>query len=149
NVHVACGDGSLGMPEHAPFDAIVVAAGGDRVPPALADQLAIGGRLLIPVHAPVDEVADYQRLRRVTRVSEDHFEEEEFDEVSFVPLIGSQGWESEEQKQQIITGIVHPDSSPRTVAQLVREVAEPISRIEGSDVGATVDRIGKSRLVLI
>ncbi|HEM46220.1 MAG TPA: protein-L-isoaspartate(D-aspartate) O-methyltransferase, partial [Alphaproteobacteria bacterium] len=48
-VHVRCGDGTLGWPEAAPFDAIVVAAGGPRVPASLREQLAIGGRLVIPV----------------------------------------------------------------------------------------------------
>ena len=49
NVHVLHGDGTLGWPEHAPYDAIVVAAGGPRVPEALKSQLKIGGRLVIPV----------------------------------------------------------------------------------------------------
>src|SRR5205085_2323503 len=145
NVHVACGDGTLGLPEHAPFDAIVVSAGGTLVPPALAEQLAIGGRLLIPVH----EEADYQRLRRVLRVSADRYEEEELDEVCFVPLIGSQGWESEDHKKQILAGAAHAESSPRVVAHLIREVAEPIERIEGGDVGSTLERIGRSRVTLI
>ncbi len=107
NVDVTCGDGSLGLPEHSPFDAIIVAAGGLLVPPALRDQLAIGGRLVIPVH----EDADYQRLRRITRIAEERFEEEEFDEVCFVPLIGSQGWQSEEHKKQVLAGLAHDDPS--------------------------------------
>ena len=49
NVHVLCGDGTLGWAEHAPYDAIVVAAGGPEVPKALLEQLAPGGRLVIPV----------------------------------------------------------------------------------------------------
>ncbi|HXC51392.1 MAG TPA: protein-L-isoaspartate(D-aspartate) O-methyltransferase [Candidatus Limnocylindrales bacterium] len=110
NVHVTCGDGSLGLREHAPFDAIIVSAGGLLVPPALRDQLAIGGRLVIPVHEDVD----YQRLRRITRVSPDHFNEEELDEVCFVPLIGSQGWESEEHKKKILSGLDHAESPPGT-----------------------------------
>ena len=96
NVEVFRGDGSLGLPEHAPFDAIIVAAGGHQVPPALTDQLAVGGRLLIPVQAE----EDYERLRLVTRVAEDRYLEEEHDEVCFVPLIGSQGWQSAEHREQ-------------------------------------------------
>jgi protein-L-isoaspartate(D-aspartate) O-methyltransferase len=145
NVQIHVGDGSLGLPEHAPFDAIVVAAGGHQVPPALVEQLAVGGRLLIPVH----EEEDCQRLRRVTRVSADQFEEEEFDQVCFVPLIGSQGWASEEHRRLLITDADTNGSSPRTVAQLLREVGEPIDAIEHGDVGATVERIARSRVVLI
>ena len=48
NVQVRCGDGTRGWPEEAPFDAIVVAAGGPGIPPALLEQLRIGGRLVIP-----------------------------------------------------------------------------------------------------
>ena len=66
NVHVLHGDGTKGWPEHAPYDAIVVAAGGPQVPEALKQQLKIGGRLVIPVGA--DPRA--QELVRVTRVSE-------------------------------------------------------------------------------
>ena len=52
NVHVLHGDGTLGWPEHAPFDATVVAAGGPRVPESLKHQLRIGGRMVIPVGSP-------------------------------------------------------------------------------------------------
>ena len=52
NVHVRAGDGYAGWPEHAPFDAIVVTAGAPRVPQPLLDQLAVGGRLVIPVDQP-------------------------------------------------------------------------------------------------
>ena len=88
NVHVRCGDGSLGWNEHAPYDAIAVAAGGPRVPEALKAQLAIGGRLVIPVGP--DESG--QTLVRVTRESETMFREEEIANVRFVPLIGAQAW---------------------------------------------------------
>ena len=64
NVHVLHGDGTKGWPEHAPYDAIVVAAGGPQVPESLKEQLKIGGRLVIPVGA--DQRA--QELVRVTRI---------------------------------------------------------------------------------
>ncbi len=88
NVHVRHGDGTLGWLEHAPYDAIVVAAGGPSVPDALKQQLKIGGRLVIPVG--VDPRA--QELVRVTRVAADQFDTEDLADVRFVPLIGVQGW---------------------------------------------------------
>jgi protein-L-isoaspartate(D-aspartate) O-methyltransferase len=86
NVEIRTGDGTLGWPEAAPFDAILVAAGGPAVPQPLKQQLAIGGGLVIPVGQ-----ADQQRLLRVTRRSEDAFDEEDLGEVRFVPLIGAHG----------------------------------------------------------
>ena len=88
NVHVLHGDGTLGWAEHAPYDAIIVTAGGPDVPDSLKRQLKIGGRLVIPVGA--DPSA--QELVRVTRISEDRFKTEEIADVRFVPLIGEQGW---------------------------------------------------------
>jgi len=86
NVHVLCADGTLGWPEHAPYDAIIVTASGPLVPQALLEQLAIGGRLIMPVGA------GDQRLVRVTRTTAETYQREELDEVAFVPLIGTQGW---------------------------------------------------------
>ena len=80
----------MGWPEHAPFDAIAVAAGGPSVPEALLEQLAPGGRLVIPV-GPTQKS---QELVRVTRESGTSFREETLGPVRFVPLIGEQGWAS-------------------------------------------------------
>jgi protein-L-isoaspartate(D-aspartate) O-methyltransferase len=88
NVHVRHGDGSLGWPEHAPYDAIVVTAGGPDVPGSLLRQLAIGGRLIMPV----GRATRWQRLVRVVRTGEDTYEREALEEVAFVPLIGAEGW---------------------------------------------------------
>lgn len=87
NVDIRIGDGTRGLIEEAPFDAILVAAGGPDVPHALKDQLGIGGRLVIPVGHPGN-----QRLCKVTRLGPDDFREEMLCAVSFVPLIGEQGW---------------------------------------------------------
>ena len=89
NVHVLCGDGTLGWASHAPYDAIAVAAGGPKVPQALLDQLAVGGRLVIPVGP--DESS--QVLVRVTRESETSYRRENIADVQFVPLIGEHGFE--------------------------------------------------------
>lgn len=88
NVIVRCGDGTLGWEEHAPYDAIAVAAAAPRVPPPLVRQLALGGRLVIPV----GEEESSQVLMRVTREGEEQFREEKLLEVRFVPLIGERGW---------------------------------------------------------
>ena len=88
NVHVRHGDGSLGWPEHAPFDAIMVSAGGPRVPAALRDQLSPGGRLVMPVGPAVGS----QLLVRERRASTGRFSREELGSVRFVPLVGEEGF---------------------------------------------------------
>jgi len=88
NVEVICADGTRGWPERAPYDAIVVAAGAPVVPEALEQQLAIGGRLVIPV----GEAKTIQELVRLTRVSETEYRREKLTDVRFVPLIGEDGW---------------------------------------------------------
>jgi len=87
NVHVHCGDGTLGWPAGAPYEAIAVAAGAPRPPQSLLDQLAIGGRLVVPHGDP-----EHQRLVRITRRDQDRFDEEDLGEVRFVPLLGAEGW---------------------------------------------------------
>jgi protein-L-isoaspartate(D-aspartate) O-methyltransferase len=141
NVHVMHGDGSLGWPEHAPYDAIAVAASSPKIPEALLSQLAIGGRLVIPIGT--DETS--QVLFRVTRESQTEFRREAIAEVRFVPLIGAQGWEEEPQLLRAPPKV----TEVRTVAELVREVAEPIPDLESSAVDALVERIADARVVLL
>ncbi len=88
HVHVHEGDGTLGWPAEAPYDGIVVAAGGPSVPVSLRDQLVIGGRLIIPVGSSERR----QYLVCVTREGEQEFSRRELGAVAFVPLIGSEGW---------------------------------------------------------
>jgi protein-L-isoaspartate(D-aspartate) O-methyltransferase len=92
NVSICHTDGTLGWPEHAPYDAIIVSASGPIVPPSLQQQLAIGGKLIMPVGTD----RFIQRLIRVTRQSEEKFVNEELEEVIFVPLIGAEGWEEDQ-----------------------------------------------------
>ena len=87
NVRVHEGDGTLGWASDAPYEAICVAAGAPRPPPALLAQLAIGGRLVIP-HGD----SENQRLVRITRRDASTYVEEALGHVRFVPLIGDQGW---------------------------------------------------------
>ncbi|HEY4242803.1 MAG TPA: protein-L-isoaspartate(D-aspartate) O-methyltransferase [Kofleriaceae bacterium] len=86
NVSIRCGDGTLGWPEHAPYDAILVGAGGPSVPRSLLAQLAVGGRLVIPVGS-----SQLQELVRVTRAADGTYERENLGAVHFVPLIGAHG----------------------------------------------------------
>ena len=83
NVFFFVGDGSLGLPERAPFDAINVAASSDTPPATLEQQLKLGGRLVAPVGEP-------QRLLRTVRTLEG-MARERLEEVRFVPLIVSSG----------------------------------------------------------
>jgi protein-L-isoaspartate(D-aspartate) O-methyltransferase len=85
-VRVHCRDGTLGLPQYGPYDAIAVAASGPFVPPALTAQLAMAGRMVIPIRH-----AETQMLVRVERTPEGSFETETLCEVRFVPLIGAQG----------------------------------------------------------
>jgi protein-L-isoaspartate(D-aspartate) O-methyltransferase len=85
-VTVIRGDGSLGFPDEAPYDRILVTAAAPYVPPPLKKQLKIGGLLVLPVGA----VGFYQTLLRVKRVNDD-FLEEDLGGVAFVPLVGKHG----------------------------------------------------------
>ena len=89
NVRVLHGDGTRGWPEHAPYDAIIVAAGGPAVPDSLRAQLAPGGRLVMPVGRSRQQ----QHLVLVTRRPDGVYDEERLAPVAFVPLIGEEGWQ--------------------------------------------------------
>jgi protein-L-isoaspartate(D-aspartate) O-methyltransferase len=87
DVEVVTGDGSLGWPERAPYDAIVVTAAGPVVPDTLVEQLADGGRLVMPIgpqHGP-------QRLVAIERHGDDRVQRD-LGGVAFVPLVGDEGW---------------------------------------------------------
>lgn len=86
NITLVTGDGSLGLPQAAPFDAIIVAAAAPRVPPALIAQLAEGGRLAIPVGSEQDQ------MLQVVRKQPHGISVECLEGCRFVPLIGKQGF---------------------------------------------------------
>ena len=88
NVRIVEGDGSEGLPEEAPFEAILCAASGSHVPRALLAQLSVGGILVMPIGEPNAA----QNLVKVARRGEADFEEQDLGPVRFVPLIGAQGW---------------------------------------------------------
>ena len=89
-VNIRLADGTLGWQEMAPFDAIIVTAGAPDVPRDYLDQLAVGGRLVIPVGDRMSQV-----LMRITRTSEHEFKEEQLLGCRFVPLVGNHGWRDE------------------------------------------------------
>ncbi|MBE7179234.1 MAG: protein-L-isoaspartate O-methyltransferase, partial [Mucilaginibacter polytrichastri] len=81
------GDGSVGLPAHAPFDKILVTAGAPNVPDDLLRQLKVGGIMVIPVG---DEKS--QKMITILRVSQNDFERHELDTFRFVPLVGDKAW---------------------------------------------------------
>jgi protein-L-isoaspartate(D-aspartate) O-methyltransferase len=86
NVHMSSGNGTLGWPEHAPFDAIVVAAGAPNIPQALVDQLISSGRLVIPVGS------QQQQTLLLAEKRLDQLHVTEITQCVFVPLVGEHGW---------------------------------------------------------
>ena len=141
NVEVRTGDGTLGWPEHAPFDAIIATASGPHVPDSWRAQLAIEGRLVMPVgNAPT-----HQHLIRLTRTGPETWHEEKIEEVSFVPLIGEQGWPDE-------TGLrkpAQPSRSPSGLHQLIRAAEQPLPDIEDPAFASAFDRYADRRVVLL
>jgi len=83
NVFFRHSDGGWGWPQHAPYDGIIVTAAPEEVPPALLEQLGVGGRMVIPVGPGGD-----QQLLLITRRGEDRYDRDVLDRVSFVPLLG-------------------------------------------------------------
>src|SRR5690606_4075082 len=138
NVHGRTGDGTRGWPEAAPFDAIVVAAGGPAVPESLRRQLAVGGRLVIPV----GDVPGMQKLLRVVREADDRFTTEELAAVRFVPLIGAEGWRAPAREYP-------PPPARGAVTRLIAASAEPFADLDRADLDAFLTRVGDARVVLL
>ncbi|MEE4144587.1 MAG: protein-L-isoaspartate(D-aspartate) O-methyltransferase, partial [Halieaceae bacterium] len=139
NIRVLHADGSLGWSEHAPFDAIVVAAGGPEVPEPLKQQLAVGGRLVIPVGTSLRT----QTLFRVRRISEHAYQQEDLGGVRFVPLIGAAGWEDETGR------IPEEKTAVPSLPELIYQSSEHFARIDKVKLDNLLQRIGDSRLVLL
>lgn len=82
-VNNICGDGYLGMPEHAPFDKIIVTAGAFQFPPKLMAQLKVGGMMIIPV----EDKSGVSNMYRVRRVDDSQFAVDKLEECNFVPML--------------------------------------------------------------
>ena len=87
DLHLFYGDGTGGLPQHAPYDKIIVTAGAPVVPEALVQQLKIGGILVIPVGD-----RKRQAMVKITKKTSKEIVREEFDGFAFVPLLGKDGW---------------------------------------------------------
>ncbi|HUJ36852.1 MAG TPA: protein-L-isoaspartate(D-aspartate) O-methyltransferase [Hyphomicrobium sp.] len=144
NVHVLHADGTRGWPEHAPYDAIIVAAGGPEVPKSLKQQLKVGGRMVIPVGT--DPRA--QELVRLTRVSEDEFKSEDIADVRFVPLLGEEGW-AEGPAARRPARPPRERGTDRALIDALAANAEPFGSTDLADLRPLLRRIGEARLVLI
>lgn len=137
NVFVLHGDGTKGWPEHAPFDAINVAAGGQEIPEELEEQLAEGGRLIIPVGTE----ARNQRLVLATK-RDGKINKKYLGRVQFVPLIRNSSREKSE----------HAEKTPvktKTIKDRINEAAEPFNKVESADFSALLSRMGDAKIVLI
>lgn len=145
NVEVVHGDGSTGWQAAAPYDAIAVAAGGPKIPPLLKEQLAVGGRLVMPV----GESESHQTLLRVTRLNRGEFQEEQLTEVDFVPLIGSAAWHRSTEGSHGASALNRPAAEPESVADMMAAEAQEIDDLDRVDLEPLLDRIGGSRLVLL
>jgi len=146
NIAVHVGDGTLGRPDDAPFDAIVVAAGGPNIPQALKEQLKEGGRLVIPV----GEGAAGQKLLRIIRKGPQEWDQEEILAVRFVPLIGAQGWvEDDPRLDGPRAGTQSAKTDEQPLAQMIAEAAETLPEIADDNFGAFFDRYADRRVVLL
>jgi protein-L-isoaspartate(D-aspartate) O-methyltransferase len=143
NVHVLHGDGTRGWPDHAPYDGIIVAAGGPKVPETLKEQLKIGGRLVIPVGRD----PKIQELVRVTRISETEYRSEDLADVRFVPLIGEEGWTPPDRKAAPTRMLKR--AAEKTLVQTIADDCEPFGSIETAQLDRLMARIGDARIVLL
>jgi protein-L-isoaspartate(D-aspartate) O-methyltransferase len=156
NAEIIWADGTLGYMQQSPFNAILVSAGGPKIPDTLKQQLAIGGRLVIPVGR-----GTHQTLYLVRRIDEDNFEEEDHGAVSFVPLIGAEGWVDPEKGKQearidaqssgFAQGLLVPARRAKAirskVSRLMAEAAEPFGDLD--ELAKLAERFAHKRVVLL
>ena len=143
NIELRVADGTLGWASAAPFDAILVSAGGPEAPRALLDQLSPGGRLVIPVGTG----AGSQRLMRFTRRPDGGFDTDVIGAVRFVPLIGEQGWS--ENGSPSAPRHDPPPSDPPSLPRMIARAAEPLPDVDDPLFAAEFDRFANRRVVLL
>jgi len=140
NVTVIAGDGSGGLPDEAPFDAILVAARGLQVPDALKRQLKVGGRLVIPVGGEYE-----QSLCRVTRKGAEEWTSDDLGPVRFVPLIGAHGLAEDGTR----AATDHRAARDLPLAALIAAAAEPLPEIDDDTFAEAFDRFAGRRIVML
>ncbi|SEJ75048.1 protein-L-isoaspartate(D-aspartate) O-methyltransferase [Paraburkholderia diazotrophica] len=149
NIDVHDADGTLGWAARAPFDAIIAAAGGPDVPSAWREQLAMGGRLVMPI----GEHRERQRLVKLTRKSATQFDEEDLGEVHFVPLIGEQGWPETDDafapSPQAAHASERDGSQTMSLAGLIADAARPLPAFDDASFGDAFDFLAAKRIVLL
>ncbi|MDX1755535.1 MAG: protein-L-isoaspartate(D-aspartate) O-methyltransferase [Marinobacter sp.] len=145
NVEVRVGDSSLGCPDQAPFDAIVVTAGGTRPPEALLHQLKVGGRMVIPL----GKDALVQELVRVTRVSETEFRSDDIADIAFHALHGEFDGHDDGLSSRTPFGRWVLNDRETNLTDRIRQQATPFDRVEDMPLDALMERIGDARVVLI
>ncbi|MEI4264176.1 protein-L-isoaspartate(D-aspartate) O-methyltransferase [Roseovarius sp. D0-M9] len=141
NVTLQSGDGTQGWKDAAPFDAILVAAGAPSAPASLKRQLAIGGVLVIPVQ----QSDRHQTLTRIRRTAEHEWDTEELGAVSFVPLIGAEGWTEDGQR----AATNHVSARDQPLPEMISDAAEPLPDFDDPAFGALFDRYADRRVVLL
>ncbi|MBC7973755.1 MAG: protein-L-isoaspartate(D-aspartate) O-methyltransferase [Myxococcales bacterium] len=136
NVDVHHADGSHGWADAAPYDAIVVTAAPPEIPQPLLDQLAIGGRLVVPV----GEEGEVQTLHRIRRTGPETLDEEDLGPVQFVPFLAGLGKRA---------ATVSAPAKAVTLPERIAAEAEAFDAVDSADIEALIERIGPARLVLI
>jgi protein-L-isoaspartate(D-aspartate) O-methyltransferase len=134
NVRIVEGDGTLGWPEEAPYDAIVAAASGSHVPQSWIAQLKLGGRIVVPLGEP----QSVQSLVKVTKEADGTLKREDLGGVRFVPLIGQEGFRDSSSEALV-----------RSLPQMIAEAAETLPDIEDPAFAALFDRYADARVVLL
>lgn len=139
NLEIIAGDGLAGLPEQAPFDAILVAARGDEVPEPLKRQLAIGGRLIIPIGGE-----EMQQLRCMIRTCEESWDSHNISPVRFVPLLP--GTVAEDGSRAASD---HRPARAVTIPEMIAASAAPLPDIDDPAFAETFDRFADRRVVML
>ncbi len=139
NCTIITGDGMAGLPDEAPFDAILVAARIEEVPDALKRQLKVGGRLVVPVGGD-----DIQQLRCITRRSQDEWESHDITPVRFVPLL--EGVVPEDGAR---ASSDHRPARDMTTPELIAAYCTRLPEIEDPQFAAAFDKFADKRIVML
>ncbi|MGX7951492.1 erythromycin esterase family protein [Tsuneonella sp. HG249] len=139
NCEIIAGDGLQGLPQHAPYDAILVAARSEDVPRPLKEQLEIGGKLVIPVGGE-----DVQQLRCITRTGREQWESHDIAPVRFVPLLP--GAVPEDGGRSASN---HHPARAKSLPELIAEHAVPLPAIDDPAFADAFDRFADKRVVML